>query len=95
MTTIKQLEIQVEYLNIIMNRPATPWTRENGRNKANIGNFHLSGAYGGYCIHEMANEGGGVRSTFGCGHVPKKELMQRLTSFIAGIEAGKSQPTKA
>ena len=30
---------------------------------------------------------GGVRSIFGCGHVSKRDLADRMHAFIAGIEA--------
>jgi len=51
-----------------------------------IGNFHLSHAYGGVCLHRMVNEGGGVTDIFGCGHVTKRDLANRMQAFIKGLE---------
>ena len=84
--SIKQLEQQVNYLNEITNQPATPWSRVDNRSRANIGNYHLSQAYGGVCLHQMANLGGGVTCPLSQGHIPKRELMDKLQAFIAGIE---------
>ena len=88
-TTLKQIEGLVERLNDVMARKHEPWTRENGRNKANIGNFHISQAYGGVSLHEMSNNGGGVRDVFGCGHIPKRDLYDRLHAMLVGIELAK------
>lgn len=85
--TEKMLEARVSYLNKITNSPATPYTRdENGRTKANIGNFHLSHAYGGVCLHRMHNEGGGVSCPIVNHHTTKRELMDALNAFINGID---------
>lgn len=81
--TDKHLEFKVELINGALNRPAKPWNRET--RKANIGNFHISSAYGGVCLHEMANDGGGVHDVFSCGHVPKRELLYRMDAMLAGI----------
>ncbi len=81
------LERLVELLNRETGNPETPWMREDGRNVANIGNYHLSGAYGGVCLHQMANDGGGAHDVFSCGHVTKRELYNRIHSFRAGFRA--------
>ena len=85
------LESRIESLNCLLKRPCDPWTRIDGKNVANIGNFHLSQAYGGFELHEMSNKGGGVHDTFRCGHVPARELFNRLTAFIAGIELARRE----
>ena len=88
--TNKQIEAQIERLNTVTNSPTAPYTRaEDGTLRANIGNHHLSGAYGGVCVHRMVNTSGGVSSPISCGHIPKRELYEKLVSYIAGIEAGK------
>lgn len=54
--------------------------------EANIGNFHLSGAYGGVSLHEMTTDGGGVvRDVFRCGHVPKRELAGLIDAYMQRI----------
>lgn len=80
--TEAHLQAKIDRLNKITNSPAEPYT--NG--KANIGNFHLSHAYGGVCLHRMHNDGGGVSSPLSTGHVTKRELAGLLSAYIAGIE---------
>jgi hypothetical protein len=53
---------------------------------ANVGNYHLSHAYGGVSLHQMSNLGGGVRDVFSCGHVPKRNLCDRMFAFLAAKE---------
>ena len=83
--TTKFLEAQIDRINKITNNPATPWTRENNRSRSNIGNYHLGSAYGGVCLHQMCNESGGVRDVFGCGHITKRELSERMYAYICGL----------
>lgn len=85
-TTIKELEQQIDCLNERLERPMKPYTREDGRNKANVGNYHLSQAYGGFNLYEMSNERGAVREVFSCGHTTKKDLYRLISAFIRGIE---------
>lgn len=88
--TEKQIQTRIDYLNRITGSPATPWTRGEDRHKANIGNYHLSGAYGGVCVNRMHNEFGGVTCPLGSYHRPKRELFDELNAFIAGIESAQS-----
>ena len=84
--TEKMLESRVNHLNKLTNSPETSYTKsESGQYVANIGNYHLSFAYGGVALERMECAGGSVSSTFNCGHVPKRELMQRIDAYIAGI----------
>lgn len=79
------LEGVVEVLNKQTGNPTNPWqTNENGRTNANIGNYHLSGAYGGWALHQMVNENGGVRDVFNCGYMPKKELYYMIRAMNIG-----------
>jgi hypothetical protein len=90
--TNTHLELQIERLNELTNSPKTPYTpsEEGTPQQANVGNHHLSGAYGGFCVHRMANTSGGVSTPISYGHIPKRELYEKLASYIAGIETGKS-----
>ena len=82
-----QLEALVARINQLTGSPATPWTRQaDGSFKANVGNYHISGAYGGVCLHRMCNEGGGVTTPLTYGHVPRRELYNQLRAFLAGLE---------
>jgi hypothetical protein len=81
---IKQLEMLTADLNKLLNRPLKPYEKDNGKLTAQIGNFHLYQAYGAFGLHEMRNEGGGVKETIGLG--TKKELYTALHKLIQGIE---------
>lgn len=73
--TVKDLEAIVNRINTITSSPATSYTKlADGKFKANIGNYHLDGAYGGYALYRMDNIGGGVQDVLRVGHVPKREL---------------------
>ena len=85
--TIKFLEAQVNRLNILTNSPLESYKREGERFVAQIGNYHLSGAYGGHALHRMGNQGGGISDVFSCGHVTKRDLSNRISAMIAGIES--------
>jgi len=81
--TEKQLQAVVDRLNRITGSPAAPYI---GR-EAQIGNYHLSHAYGGVCLHRMYNENGGVSSPLSTGHITKRELLGLLHAYISGIES--------
>ena len=83
--TESHLQAKIDRLNRVTGSPAEPYTD----GKANIGNYHLSHAYGGVCLHRMHNSGGAVSSPLSTGHVSKRELAGLLSSFIAGIESTK------
>lgn len=84
--TIQMLKNKIEYLNEITNSPLTPYSRIDNRNIANIGNFHLYQAYGAFGLHRMVNEGGGVSDSYIYGLHTKRELLERLNSFINGLQ---------
>lgn len=93
--TEKMLELSLMRLNAITNSPSEPYTKnENGEYIANIGNFHLSSAYGGYCVHRMYNVGGGATTPILSYHTTKRDLYDRLNAFIDGIEfSQRTNPT--
>lgn len=81
--TEKQLKALVDRINEATGSPMLPY--ENG--KAQVGNYHLSFAYGGVNLERMHNEGGGVSCPLGLGHRPKRELWDQMHAFLAGIDA--------
>jgi hypothetical protein len=89
-TSRKTLEILLAQINTVTGSPATPYTRTVDKFTANIGNYHLSGAYGGVCVHRMATDGGGVTTPIFHGHIPKREAEIAIRAFLAGIYAVKS-----
>lgn len=93
--TDKHLEALVLQLNKLTNSPITSYSVHNGRHVANIGNYHLSHAYGGVCLHRMHTEGGGVSTPLLSYHSPKRELYSALHAFIDGIETGMSLQARA
>jgi len=56
---------------------------------SNIGNYHISQAYGGYCLHRVHNTGGGVSTPLSGGHIPARDLYERMHAYLCGFEAGK------
>ena len=85
--TKKFLEAQVDRLNRETNNPSTPYVREGEKFTAQIGNYHLSGAYGGHALHRMETDGGGCSDVFGSGHITKRDLSSRISAMMRGIHA--------
>lgn len=72
----KDLDLRVDYLNDITK--GNLYTSEDRR-------YKLSWAYGGVQLQKLVNNGGGV-SVIIEGYHSKSELMDRLNSYIKGIE---------
>jgi hypothetical protein len=83
--TDAMLEARVRRLNELTGSPLIPWSKVDGRNVANIGNFHLSGAYGGVCLHRMVNENGGIRTPIISYHTTKRHLYDLINAYMDGI----------
>jgi len=83
---IKELESLVTAINEITGNNTAEWTRKDGKTTANIGNYHLDGAYGGYALYQMMNEGGGVHDISSMGHQSKRELGTFLHGFLGGLQ---------
>ena len=87
--TKQQLQRTVDRINKIAGQPEDPWTRgEDGKLRANIGNYHLDWAYGGVKLYQMETEGGGCSDILYTGYVSKRELYGQLHAFISGLMAG-------
>ena len=73
--TEKDLEAVVNRLDRITNSPMESYSKSPMGNaiKAQIGNYHLSWAYGG------------VTTPLNCGYVSKRELYNLIQSYISGI----------
>ena len=86
--TEKYLQAVCDRINRATNSPMASYVKNtDGTHTAQIGNYHISGAYGGKCLHRMHNEGGGVSDVFGCGHIAKRDLANRMHAFLAGIDS--------
>ena len=89
--TNEKLEGLARIINKLTNNPLEPMsTDENGRTQFNGGCYHLSGAYGGKSLHRMSKRGSGTSDVFSCGHIPKRDLYNRMRAFIDGLEAHKN-----
>ena len=82
----KMLENKVDQLNKITHSPREYFTSKHDNLHINVNHFCISGAYGGYELQRTCNNGGGVRTFFNTGHIPKKELYNLISAFIDGIE---------
>lgn len=83
--TRQHLEAKAAYLNKLMDTPAKYMTDK----KINIGHYSISGAYGGYSLHQTMNESGGAREVLSTGHIPARELAALISAYIAGIQEAK------
>lgn len=84
--TVSDLRAVIARLNRTCGTPQDPYTPDaDGRLRANIGCWHLSRAYGGFGLHRMVNESGGVSDPFGH-HMPARELMNRISAYLRGFE---------
>lgn len=86
--TKKQLELIVDRINEVTGSNPVPWSTKGKKYKSNIGNFHLSWAYGGVALHRMMNESGGVTDIFS-GHMTKRHLANRMWAYLSGLELKK------
>ena len=88
--TIKTLRLNADMLNRMTGSPMESYSRDgSGRNVANVGNYHISQAYGGYALHRMCNEGGGCSDIFNSGHIPARELHNLIWAYARGLETTK------
>ena len=85
--TNKDLERLALQINEATNSPKVCW--ENG--KANVGCYHISGAYSGVSLHRVCNEGGGISTVLATGYIPKRELFHEMTAFLRGIYTAKNR----
>ena len=86
----KDLRNLIEYINELTNSPKQSYAKQDdGTYKAQIGNYHLEGAYGGYNVARICTDGGGITQPLGGGYHTKRELYEKLHAFIRGIDTGK------
>ena len=87
--TQKQLEWVVALINRTLGMPETPYSEkrnDKGGLVANVGNYHLDMAYGGYMLVRMC-EGGGVRGISPRG--TRSETYVFCRAFLDGIDAAR------
>lgn len=85
--TIKHLKALCDHLNDVTGHTRNAYRRTETGMAANIGTYYISQAYGGYCLHQIVTEGGGVTTPLICGHVPARELDGLMRAYLRGIES--------
>lgn len=89
--TASELDAIIKRINIITGSPLEPYaTGPDGKAIPQGGNYHLSGAYGGYSLHRMVPSGG-ISDVLRCGHVPARELRDLMWAYISGLDAAKEE----
>ena len=81
MRVLKQdLQSCVDRLNIITRSPKETYTKDReGKFSANIGNYHLDG---GWRLNRIVSEGGAVNTPIGSGFDSKRELYNKIQSYL-------------
>lgn len=91
--TQRDIEGAVRGLNIMAGFTAAEadaplWIYEDGAGgRAMVGRYWVQGAYGGWKLVQIVNEGGGERSITS-GYVSKRELYSLIHAYREGIAAG-------
>ncbi len=86
--TKKHIEAKIIYLNRITGHTNEIYRYDDtGRIiGGNPGTYCLSGAYGGYALHQMASGGGtGVCDVFNTGHVAARQLSELISAYTLGL----------
>ena len=88
MDRIKQSDLEhlVERINKVTDSPLEPWGKDGqGKLRANVGNYYLSGAYGGVKLERMVSESGGCDDISTDGFGTKRQLYTWMRAFLAGL----------
>ena len=80
--TLSDLESRLFDLNESRGTPSKPYSPSDKGFRSNVGNYHLSQAYGGCNVHQIVNDVGGVKEPAGSGHVTKRECLKRINSLF-------------
>ena len=84
--TNSDLEHLVKQINKATGSPFRPWGKdEQGRPRANVGNYHVSGAYSGVKLQRMCNKSGGCDNISADGYGTKRQLYAWMQAFLAGL----------
>lgn len=86
--TLKDLESIIDRLNKVTNNPLKTYVfdEKSGKYLSQAGNYHLAGAYGGYELQQMVNEGGGVSCPLNTGYTTKKALYYAIDNYLRGVK---------
>lgn len=90
--TVKHLRGLCNTLNKITGNPLEAYGRDaTGKFKANIGAHYIDGAYGGWELHQICTEGGGVNCPLSTGHCSARELYNAMHAYLRGLEDGRKK----
>ena len=84
---LSDLERLVEKINKVSGNPTEPYT--DGR--ANFGNYHLSGAYGGWKLEQMLKDGA-TTDVLGSGYCSKRALYGAMRGYYLGLVMSEPVP---
>ena len=91
--TTKDIDGAVRGLNIVAGFTAAEadaplwYTDTDGERRAMVGRYYVQGAYGGWQLVQIVNEGGGERSITS-GYSPRRELHALIHAYREGMGAG-------
>jgi hypothetical protein len=85
--TQRYLDSLCERINVAQKTPQITYKRIDDKLIGQVGNYHLSGAYGGVSLHQIASESGGARDVFSCGHITKRDLYNRMRAYLVACES--------
>jgi hypothetical protein len=78
----------VRVINTRTNSPQEPHGQDaDGKYKGNAGCYHLDGAYGGWKLLRICDDGHGCTEALSTGYVSKRELWEAMRAFLDGLEA--------
>lgn len=92
--TKRDLDGAVRGLNLLVGftpeeADAPLWIHTRGEDsRAMVGRYYVSGAYGGWKLVQIINEGGGERSITS-GYGTKREVYHRINAYHEGMAAGR------
>ena len=84
--TERDLLREVNRLNSLTDSPMNSYTETDCKLVANVGNYHLSYAYGGVTLHRMTSDGGSVTLPISCGYTSKTKLYSLIQAYISGLQ---------
>ena len=88
--TNAHLQGRVDYLNRITGNEKETYTKDESGFHANIGNYYISGAYGGVKLEQICSDGGGCSDISRQGFGTKRELYNWMNAYIDGIANAKT-----
>jgi len=89
--TAKDLEFLCVDINRAAGTPPEPYKKQGSKFLAQAGNYHISGAYGGYALYQLHADTS-ITDIAGRGHIPARELELFMKGFLKGLpDRGKKQ----